>query len=152
MGPTPRRTEENEMTDLELLAAWNEAQVESAAAQNRENQLRMAVATQIYGYDPEKLQTGTKNFALPNGYKAKMTFKVNESVEQGRVDEAFAELKKLGVPDEIAKSVLKPKYEFKKTGYKMLSLQAAKDAVDCITTRKPGMPTLEIVSPKVEGV
>lgn len=138
----------HEMTTDELLANWFAAQQAATAAVELERKLRVEIAKKLFAYSEDQLQKGTKSTPIANGYKAKVTFHINKSVEQQRVSEALHELQELGVPQEIRNQVFKFKADLSETGYKMLS-QPAKDVVDCIVSRKPGLPSLEIVSPKV---
>ena len=136
------------MNKDELLQAWHIAKSNAVKAVELERTLRIQIAKDLFGYDEDELQTGTKSVAIGNGYKAKIGFTVTEKLDQARVSEAISELNAMGVPAQIVGATIKYKAELSKTGYKMLD-QLGKDVVDSITTKKPGMPSLEIVSPKV---
>ena len=130
-----------------LIDQWHKAKVAATQAAEREKALRLQVAEVVFGYKPDDLSTATLRHPLPNGYRAKMVFKVNEKLEQKEVPNAMRDLAEQGIPQEIINELFKVEYSIRKSILKALP-QSAKDTITIITTRKPSLPTLEIESPK----
>jgi len=135
------------MNQDQLIQAWYNAQTAKAAAVEAEKTLRLQVAEEVFGYDPDELPTGTFRHPLPNSWKAKISFKVNESLEQSEVARVREELQRQKVPVEIVAGLFKPKWTLVKAFYNTLSPNA-KELVDLITNRSSATPTLELEPPK----
>lgn len=130
-----------------LIDKWHKANLARIQAIETEKALRLQVAEEVFGYEPDELSTETLRHPLPNGFKAKMVFKVNESIDQGEVPNAMRDLREQGIPQEIINELFPVKYSVKKAILKALP-QPAKDTVSMITSKRPGTPVLEIESPK----
>lgn len=130
-----------------LIDQWHKANLARIQAIETEKALRLQVAEEVFGYEEDELSTATLRHPLPNGYKAKMTFKVNESIDQGEVANAMRDLREQGIPQEIINELFPVTYKVKKAILKALP-QPAKDTVSMITSKRPGTPVLEIESPK----
>lgn len=130
-----------------LIDKWHKANLARIAAIETEKALRLQVAEEVFGYEPDELSTQTLRHPLPNGFKAKMVFKVNESIDQSEVPNAMRDLRSQGIPQEIINELFPVTYKVKKAILKALP-QPAKDTISMITSKRPGNPVLEIESPK----
>lgn len=135
------------MNQDELLQAWYQAKQRQIEAVETERNLRLLVAEEVFGYDPDELPTGTLRHPLPEGFKAKMTFKVNENLDQSEIGAVREELAEMQVPQAMVLALFKPKYSLVKAIYKELT-KDAQELVAMITTKTSATPTLEIESPK----
>lgn len=132
-----------------LLMQWAEEYKALAAAKKREEKLRRAVAAVYFTEAASKPDTeGTKNHDLGNGYKLKMTFKLNYSLDQSSIDAALDKIEKMGNDGKfIAERIVKWKADLSVSEYRELDPKF-KTVIDGVLTTSPGLPSCEIVAPK----
>lgn len=139
-----------EKNRIATVQEWYAAHTQMKALQERENQLRLQVAAEWFGYDTAQLQKGSKKMPLPGdeaNFEFKCQFVVNEKVEQELVQDCLNELAEAGVPAEIRAELFRVKYDLKASVYKILP-DNIKLIVDKIMTRSPGMPQVSVESKK----
>lgn len=138
----------NEVGPQEILIdRWAKANLARVEAQEQEMKLRLQVAEEVFGYEPDKLPSNSMRHPLPNGFKAKIQFKVNESVKQEEVPQVMQILREMNIPQETIRELFPIKYSVKKAILNALPKEA-KEYVEMILKRSPGTPSLEIESPK----
>lgn len=138
------------MTNEQLLAEWDRVNSQKVDLVNRERELRLAVAKQVFGWNENQLKTGTEAYPLPKGYKAKLTSKVNETIDPSQVHTAYEMLRSLFCSEEQLRQLFRYKVEVSKAAYKTLTPDQ-KSVIDMITTKKSGTPSLTIQAPKNGG-
>lgn len=131
----------------ELWVAWDTANQAKVQAQETELKLRLQLAEECFGYDPDQLEKATLRHPLPNGYRGKCELKINENLEQNEVPNAKQALLELGVQPEFVNAVFREKYSINKAIYNALP-QPAQDVIDSITTKTAATPAITIETPK----
>lgn len=130
------------MSPQDTFTAWVEAQKALESLKARELELRLAVVT---AYFPDAAVEGTHNLDLNDGWKLKLTSRVNRKMEnaKGETDSIAKQL-----PPEVAEKVIAWKPELKLRGYKSLQPEY-RALIDSVVTTTPGTPGLALVPPKV---
>lgn len=138
---------ENEVVDKDAkLAEWHAALVAAAAAKplvEAEQALRKEVA-KLFFPDPTE---GTNSTDLAQGWKLKLTHKIDRKVDEAALAAVKEELRKLDInPDPLVR--FKPELDTK--AYKALKLvnEDATKIFDQALVIKESSPTLELVAPK----
>ncbi|QZA70473.1 Gam-like host-nuclease inhibitor protein [Erwinia phage AH03] len=127
-----------------LILVWQESQKALAKAKEDEAQNRQNV---IALFEAEADASGVRNIDLGNGYKLKVTFKLNHKLT-GDVAKMLEKLEKTGEEGKfIADRLVKFEPKLALTEYKNLSDKMRKIADEFIVT-SPALPSVELVEPK----
>jgi plasmid stabilization system protein ParE len=134
----------------ELIMQWEQAKKASANAVELERNLRAQVVAAVAAEG----KIGTNNYDLGRGYTLKIVKKLSYKIDDSRVDDALANIEKLGnegafVGDRLVK--FKPELsisEYNKLDATNPTHVRIKSLIDDVLTISDASPTVEIVEPK----
>lgn len=130
----------------QVLANWYVAAREAQEAKTvieKEQSLRKEVAA-LFFLDPKE---GVNTLELTEGYKLKLTYKIDRKVDEAALDGVKQQLRDLQVnPDPLI--VMKPSLDTKVYKGLVLANPEAAKVFEQALTIKPASSTLEIVAPK----
>lgn len=141
----------------ELGAKWEASKITLADAKDAEMDLRKRFAD--FMLPPTDRKSGVNNVALPGGFTAKITHKINYNVSASRtvIEEAEDIAATIGNDGAfLFERILPIKYDFSVGEYKKLlpdefaSHKQLKELIDTLITQTDGAPALEIKAPKPE--
>lgn len=138
-------------TREQLLQEWIDADKAMRAAKDLEAAARKAVVESI-GFDPEKKE-GTERLPLANGWEIKAVKKQNYSLKNaaGETDLALDKMEKMGEEGKfLAERLVKWKPDLSIKEWKELPEKFKPLFATCLTI-SDGMPTLELIEPKVKS-
>lgn len=130
----------------EVLAAWYSAVEGCKVAKVQielEQNLRKRVAA-LFFPDP---QEGTNTVELQQGWKMKLTHKIDRKLDEASLEAVKVQLREMGVnPDPLV--AMKPNLDVKAyKGLKAINPEASKVFEQALTI-KPASPTIELLQPK----
>lgn len=147
MTPETERVLKANWNDINaVMLEWTKAQAALNDAKLNEAVLRKAVFELKFPNPSE----GTQRAELGNGYFLKAVHKINYTLDDkdGKTDKALEELEKTGNEGAfLADRLVSWKPELSISEYRKLAPQY-KAIIDTVLTTRPGMPTLEIETPK----
>lgn len=133
----------NDPAFLAKLTEWQAIPGQIAALQAQEKRLR----EELFGMAFETPKEGTNNATLPDGWKFKGVLRINRSIDKAALPSVMQTLRGMGFnPDPLIE--YDPKLVDKE--YKALP-ENIRQVFDTALTIKPGLPSVELVAPKVKA-
>lgn len=137
-----------------LLKEWKEISEWIKTAQNKENQLRLKLVSDLF--TAEKLE-GSETVDIGWGYRLKATKNLNYNAtnKEGQTEKLLAAVH--AIDPGTAQALVRWQPELSVTAYRaLLTLlekhPELKEVAALAITVKPGMPELEMIAPKTEAV
>jgi hypothetical protein len=136
------------LTRNQKLQAWLDSKKQLDDAKNIEAAARVAVI-EAFPFDAD-VEEGTQTIDLANNYKLKVVKRLNYKLDPHQTNDALDKLEKTDATGKfIAERLVKWKPDLSISEYRALKSEHKK-IIDEVLTTSPGMPTLELVEPKVK--
>jgi hypothetical protein len=135
------------LVTVELLAKlkdWNDAVNAVDTVAKPIIAKEMALRKELFAMAFPSPKEGTNNLDLPNGWKAKGTYKLERKIDESALPAIMDALRKVDV---VAESLVRINHDLDTAAYKALS--DANQAIfnQCLTI-KPASPSFELITPK----